>query len=503
MRRAFVVPSVVLALAATVLPARPAPPTPYLVGAAFRDISPTDFGEINLGGFGFGDGSSPISQTLGPGNKGTTTTERIGARAVVIQDPVSSTAIAMATVETQGMFAAYQNDPGDGLADIAARVAADVPDLPASHIVISNDHTHSGPDAIGVWGFIPSAYLDYIAAQTVAAIKEAYASRRPATIVAGADSAPDLIYNQTCTEALNQDPNSNFPNNICDPFLEKKDSWVRVLQARDANGAVITTVASYAAHATLGGADGVHGDWPQFLSETLTTAYGGVGIAFQGTNGRTQPCRPRCSFTDRSTPGYELESRRDAYVTMLMYHVGKALTGAPGVSGPVAAAKTLIRHDIENPVLAALLLRGDVVGAPIQRSQSSPWLVGTTVGTLVSALRVGDLLFNGAPGEPYPNIAAGVEDATNVAATRHWTFALADDQLGYLIAPAEAWPAVASQIAVNDNSLFNVSPTIGDHVMCAQIRMAREIGFIFAPLLPDVRCAVWDAIDSLGDPLGG
>ena len=502
MRRALVVPILILAVVSSFAPAPSAAATVYLVGAAVKDISPIGWGLINQGGFGFGDGSSIVSQQLGPGNKGQFEGDHIAARAVVIEE--NGVAVAFATVETQGMFAAYENDPDQGLDAIAKRVAANVPGLPADHIIISNNHTHSGPDAIGVWGFIPHDYLAHIANQTVAAIEEAYNTRRAATIVAGADDAPDMIYNQTCTEALNQSPDSNFPNNICDPFLEGKDSWVRVLQARDTTtNDVITTVASYAAHATLGGGRGVHGDWPQFLSEALTAAYGGIGIAFEGTNGRTQPCRPRCSFTDRSKPGYDLPNRRDAYTTMLMHHVGKALAGAPAVNGPVAASKTFIRHDAENAFVLALLLQGEAVGAPIQRSRQAPWLVGTTVGTVVSAVRVGDLLFNGAPGEPYPNIADGVVAATNVPPQRHWTFALADDQLGYLIAPVEAYPAVASQIAVNDNSIFNVSPTIGDHVMCAQIRMSRAVGFDFEPLLDDPRCLVWDAVDSLGDPLGG
>ena len=302
---------------------------------------------------------------------------------------------------------------------------------------------------------------------------------------------------------MNQSADGTYPNNICSPFLGQKDSWVRVLQARDATtNDVITTVMSYAAHSTLGGGNGVAGDWPQYLSDALTAAYGGTGIAFEGTNGRIQPCRPRCSFTNASTPGYGLADRKAAYTTMLMYHVGKALTGAPSVSGPVAASKTFIRQEATNPFLLALLLHGETIGAPIQRSRHAPWLVGNTIGTIVSAIRIGDLLVSGSPGEPYPNIAAGVVEATNVPAPRHWTLALADDQLGYLIAPIEAWPAVAAQIAVNDNSIFNVSPTIGDHVMCAQIRMARAVGFDYQPTLGDPRCLVWDAVDSAGDPLG-
>ncbi len=502
MRRSLVVLALIVAEATTVAPAAAVAP-PYLVGAAAKDISPFRWGTINKGGFGFGDGSTLVSQQLGPGGTGKMEKDHIAARAVVIQDARTKIAVAFATVETQGMFAAYENDPADGLYAIEQRVAARIPQLPVSNIVISNDHTHSGPDAIGVWGFIPHDYLDYIASQTVSAIETAFRNRRPATIVAGADDAPDMIYNQTCTEALNQDETSNFPNNVCDPFEESKDSWVRVFQARDTRRRLITTVMSYAAHATLGGASGVHGDWPQFLSEALTKKYGGVGIAFEGTNGRIQPCRPRCSFTDKSTPGYGLKDRRAAYTTMLMYHVSKALTGAPAVTGPARAAKGFIRHDVENPIVLALLLNGESLGAPLQRSRQAPWVVGNTVRTIVSAFRVGDLLFNGAPGEPYPNIAAGVSQATNVAPQRHWTFALADDQLGYLIAPAEGWPAVAAQVAVNDNSIFNISPTAGDHVMCAQIRLAREVGFTFEPLLGDPRCLVWDRIDAAGDPLGG
>ncbi|MHB8511976.1 MAG: hypothetical protein ACYDCC_07305 [Actinomycetota bacterium] len=486
------------------LPGRAVTSTPYLVGAATADISPYKWGTINLGGFGFGDGSSIISQELGPGGKGHMEDERIAARAVAIKDTTTGNEVVLTTVETQGMFAAYENplDKDAGLIAIEQQAASAI-GIPASNIIISNDHTHSGPDAIGVWGFIPHDYLNYIASQTVSAIEAAHNAMQPATIVAGADDAPDLIYTQTCTEALNQGPSDNYPNTVCDPLLDGKDSWVRVMQARStADGSVITTVMSYAAHSTLGGGAGVHGDWPQFMSDALTAKYGGVGIAFEGTNGRIQPCRPRCSFTDSSTPGYDIADRKTSYVTMLSYHVERALLDAPEVSGPVEAAKTFIRHEVSNPIVIALLNSGAYDGAQIQRSAEKPWYVANTIRTVVSAIRIGDLLINGAPGEPYPNIAAGVVEETNVPAQRHWTLALADDQLGYLIAPTEASPAVYSQIAVNDNPIFNVSPSLGDHVMCAQIRMSRAVGFRFQRIVPNARCVVFDTIDSAGDPLG-
>jgi hypothetical protein len=496
MKRRPVALAVVLAIvAAGMSPVAAAEPGTYLVGAAVRSITPE--GAVNVGGSGLGDGSVIPEQLIGPGSQRAPAGETIAARAVVVDD--GAVAIAIATVDTQGAFAAYEIGPY-GLRDVAEQVAAQIPGLSADNILIGHDHTHSGPDLIGAWGFVPESYLALVAAQTKAAIVDAYEGRRPATIVAGSDDAGDLIYNQNCTEALNQSPDATFPNNICNPTQERKDRLLRALQARDATtDEVIVTLVAFAAHATLGGGSGLHGDWPQFLADRLAIDHGGVGMALQGAVGRTQPCRPRCSFTDSAKPGYEIPDRKSAYVEMLSYHVRRALLGAPPVTGPVSASKTFIRHQVTNAFLAALLLEGEAVGAPIARSRQAPWLVGNTVRTPVSAYRIGNLLLNGAPGEAYPNIGHAVVEATNVADQRHWTISLADDQLGYLIAPVEVYPFVTSQIAVNDNSIFNVDPGIGDHVTCAQIRLAGDVGF--PTVRPEPRCLAWDTVDAAGDPL--
>jgi hypothetical protein len=479
----------------------------YQVGAAALRIDPDAPGSplapgtaVFKGGNGLGDGSSPVSQQIGAAGKSRDQGEHISARAIVIDD--GTTAVALVTAETQGMFAAYQRGIR-GLYDIEQAVgAATAGRLGPANIIISNDHTHSGPDLIGAWGFVPDAYATFVGDQIQRAILQAYESRRPATIVAGADNAPDLIYNMTCTEALNQSADATYPNTVCNTTQEGKDSWVRVLQARDASGNVIATTMAYAAHATLGGGNGLHGDWPQFMSDKLSATYGGVGIALEGAVGRTQPCRPRCGFTDKAKPGYDIADRKGAYTTMLGYHVERALLNAPAVSGEVKAAETFIRHEVSNPGLFALTHNGGVIGAPIARSLEAPWTVGNTVRTIVSEVRVGNLLIGGLPGEAYPNIPAGVMEAVNMPPQRTWTIGLADDQLGYLIAPVEAYPPIAAESAVNDNALFNISPTVGDHVMCAQIRMANAVGFATPEFRVNPRCVAWDAIDAAGDPLG-
>jgi hypothetical protein len=488
----------------------------YQVGAATRLIHPDAPGSplapgtaVQRGGNGLGDGSHIVSQTIGAGSAAAYAGEPLSARAVVIDDGIE--AVAMVTVETQGMFVAYQRGI-PGLGDIAAQVE-DATDggLRADHIVISNDHTHSGPDLIGAWGFVPDDYARFVAAQTRDAIIAAYEAREAATLVAGADAAPDIIYNMNCTEALNQSGNTGAPNNLCNPRLDKKDSYVRVMQARSTaeDAHVITTVLAFAAHATLGGGSGLHGDWPQFMSQKLSVTYGGVGIAIEGAVGATQPCRPFCGFTDKARYGPSLPSdRKGAYTFMLSWHTARALATSVAVDGPVRGVKGFIRHEVENPLLYALVTHGDAIGAPIARSLDAPWVVGNTVLTLTSALRVGNVLINGAPGEAYANIPAGVEAALAVDPRLHWTLGLADDQLGYLIAPVEAYPAVLAEAAVNDNTIFNISLTVGDHVMCAQTRLSRSIGFgpsdpVVAATLADPRCAAWDVFDLAADTAEG
>jgi len=475
------------------------PPSVYSVGAAVRDITPD--GPINVGGNGLGDGSSPVpgldeAHVRSPG------AERIAVRALVVDTAV------IADIETQGMFAAYKNAVGNyGLSDIAAAVSARRPELQPASMIIASDHSHSGPDTIGAWGFVPESYMQKVFNAAVDAIVAAYDARVDAHLGVGESLANDLVYNQNCLEALNQSPEPVYTGpEFCNvPDQSSKDAKVRVVQARAVDGgSVVATLVSYNAHATLGGADGVHGDWPQFLSDRLTAVYGGVGIAMQGSVGRVQPCRPQCSFTNASQFG-SAEGRKDKYVTALMGHVAKALAAPGAVRGPVLGRQTIIREPITSPTVLALFAGGQHVGAELRRADTAPWLVGNVIGTPVSSLAIGNLFVSGYPGEAYPNIALGVQEAMKPAPANppvrsdrfFLPLGLANDQIGYLIAPAEAYPMVAAEVGVNDNSIFNVSPTVGDHVMCAAIAHADALyGGVTVP----PRCAAYGASDTVIAP---
>jgi hypothetical protein len=202
-------------------------------------------------------------------------------------------------------------------------------------------------------------------------------------------------------------------------------------------------------------------------------------------------------------------NRRTAILLNYMAHTRAALDKAKPVTGPVAGARTYIREAIVGPAVAGLFLAGSRTGTPLMRSHENPWMVGQTIRTVVSDVRVGDLLFNGTPGEGFPAIRTGVATAvgegTATGPRMVIQLGLANDQLGYLIAPVTYVPTIAAEAAVNDNIIFNVSPTIGDHVMCAGIRLTASVGF--TPALTPA-CAPYDAIDLPGDvaasaPVGG
>jgi hypothetical protein len=218
----------------------------------------------------------------------------------------------------------------------------------------------------------------------------------------------------------------------------------------------------------------------------------------EGANGGTQPCRPACAFTNPDNPGYNTPDRKSALMLNYMAHVDDALAHTRPVRGRVDAAQSFVREPIVGPAVTALFVGGAHTGTRLLRSHESPWVVGQTIRTIASALRVGNVLFTGTPGEGFPAIGDGVRKAVP-GADEVIQLGLANDQLGYLIAPSRYVPIIAAEVAVNDNIIFNVSPTIGDHVMCANITLALDIGFDGKQL---AQCAPYRALDAAGDPVG-
>jgi len=473
----------------------------YLVGAAEESINPTPemiAGErLFLGGYGLGNGEVGGVVPLYEGRFATgIMREGVHTRALAVSDGTS--AIVTAQIETQGVFAAYKTGPF-GLEDMrraaAEAITAARPDGPAigpGQIAIDSNHSHGGPDTAGVWGGVPQEYLQLVHDRTVQAIVRAYTAMVPATLTYGTAKGG---VNGIDDGALISNQFSNDPRN------QVVDDELRIFQAIErATGKVVVTYLNFSAHPTVlgGGNTLVSADYTGPLSRLLAS-YGGIGFSQVGTLGRTQP-------TDRGCPDQSLtgqaadECSLDEYAGRVFARAQQALAAATPLTGPavVDLHSYLIQDVNTNAPIFALSNGGFAVGAPILRQTTPPWFTGAVVGTTTYSGRIGDVLLSGSPGEPYPQIPQAVRDALP-GMRGYLSLGTAGDFLGYLIAPAEAYPepvrrsllsgdpppagddceGVPSPVGCpspidNDTFFFNPSFTIGERVICSLLRGAGQ-----------------------------
>ena len=480
----------------------------YEVGVGAATIAPEANGTwkgapVYLGGYGFG-GGSPLATipTVGEEIKGRPATGVLGegpsTRAFVVGD--GKTLMAVADIEVQGWFTERRTD-ANGIVDIRKAIAAaTLGKLPAEHVIVQSDHSHSGADALGVWGGVSKDYMAYMRSQTESAILSAWFNRRPGTLYYGSTDGKDLLTNQF----------------DYDPANQSQDSEVRVLQARDDAGVPFATLLNFSAHADVlgGGNTLISGDWVQSANRIMDQRRGtsgkplfGSAMTMVGTLGRTQPNRNVACPQPENSQEQGL-CKIDGYAAAVVDRAQQALAGAAPITGaPVVAAQSyLIQDPSTNAPILGFSTVGPEVGAisglPFNRSSLPPWQTGNVIGTITGTARIGDVLLSSVPGEIYPQIALRVRDTVKgIRPGGFMTAGLADDQLGYIIAPVGAYPEpirgtlltrdFADQIQAclvsmgqtcdnpvdpigNDNYFFNVSHTLGERVTCSLLRGADE-----------------------------
>ena len=495
----------------------------YLMGGAVESINPTEdqikAGDFYLGGYGLGSGKVGNTVPLIAGRNATGIlrdsafpnglADGVHVRAVVIG--AGDQAIALAQIETQGMFVAYKQGPF-GLIDIRKDAAAAIAKLPhtatspaisAGAVLVDSNHTHAGPDTAGVWGGVPTAYLKYVHDQSVKAIVEAYQALQPVDLFYGTAHAgvggESARYPSTDPLLSNQ-----FSQ---DPANQEVDDELRVLQARDDAGNVVATYLNFSAHPTVlgGGNRLVSGDYTGPL-DAMLSSLGGVGMEQVATLGRTQPARDDCP--DHSLSGAAADvCKLNSYAGRVFTRTQQAIASATELSGtPVVALHSFFIQDpATNAPIVALTYGGLAAGAPIYRAVNAPWTTGNVLGSPTFSGRIGDILLSGGPGEVYPQIAQKVRES--VPARGHINIGTAGDFLGYIVAPFEAYPEPvrrgffdgeappqgnpdctggASPIGIpspigcpspvsNDNYFFNASHTFGERLTCSLLRGAGEV----------------------------
>ena len=514
------------AMAALAIPATAAAPRvrfqgAYQLGAAVESINPTPAmikaGDFYLGGYGLGSGKALNQVKIIDGRPAlgilrdpmfrNGLADGVHVRSVVIG--AGGNAIALAQIETQGMFEAIKQGPF-GLIDIRKDAAAAIakirrggPAMPAGAIMVDSNHTHAGPDTAGVWGGVSTTYLKLIHDQTVKAIVESYQRMQRVDLYYGVVHAgvAGEPHRYPSKDPLLTNQFSKDPNN------QEVDDELRVLQARAGNGKVVATYLNYSSHPTvLGGSNQlVSADYTAPLDAMLST-FGGVGMEQVATLGRTQPARDDCP--DKKLKGAAADvCKLNSYAGRVFARVKDAVRIAKPLTGPatVGMHSYFVQDLATNAPIIALTYGGLVAGAPIYRAANAPWMTGTVLGTSSFSGRIGDILLSGGPGEMYPQIVQKVRET--VPARGHINLGTAGDFLGYIVAPFEAYPEPvrrgffdgeappvgnpdctggASPVAIpspigcpspidNDNYFFNASHTMGERLTCSLLRGAGEV----------------------------
>jgi len=470
-------------------PAASAAKPGFLVGAAMESANPET--NICLGGYG----------DCGPGGRTMTgVKDPLWARSIAIGDTAGGSMILVHTTNI-GLFASYKTIAGVGAYHMRQAISERT-GVPADHVIIQADHSHAGPDTIGIWGGVPTSYLRLLQDAAVKAGTRAWEERRAATIKVGTADGAGI------TSSYEDAPN-----------LETDDEF-RLLFADDKKGRRIATLSNYSPHATvLGGSNkGASGDWPEWAATIAQGRYGGVGLGSVGTLGRED-----FGAQDDGAQG-EAQARTRLY---------RMITDATAVAETVPATgvdvrTTFIREPIAQPVLLANLIPEGTLNVPgagyeisIDRDINAPWLTGGFLGTYAGAARIGDVFVGVAPGESFPEIQAYLRDEGGVTGTRaFFHLGASNDFLGYMLRPVDHYPQVLREGALylggcpeeqvleglmqpydeacTDHWTLMVSPTIGSHVACTIQDAAGSLGFTVGTRDPN--CTPLTALDGQAAP---
>ncbi len=167
----------------------------------------------------------------------------IWVRTFAVKGPNAKT-FTMTIIDAEGYLWDYKEKCDDcGIKQITADLAAEEGlGLEKEGIVIGSTHTHSGPEYLGGWGFVPDWYMQ----QTVTAIKDsirqAVANMEPARIEVGEELARQ--YNNERRDTYRS-------------AEEQELTWLRAVTAHPpGNPTTIATIGAYAGHPTSFGTNG-------------------------------------------------------------------------------------------------------------------------------------------------------------------------------------------------------------------------------------------------------
>jgi hypothetical protein len=394
---------------------------------------------IYMGGFGIGP-MNPVSSW--DQDRG------LWVRAIALRDKDGDDLV-MAILDGEGYFWDYAHKCDDcGIKQITASLAGDKSlGLTPDNIVIAATHSHSSPDFIGGWGFVPDWYMHQVRDTIKATIRAAMASERPAYLAVGEHIA----------RPFNSERRGTYRS-----AEEQQLGWLRAYTATDKT---IATVGAYAAHPTAFGTNGgkASADWPGLFEKSLEDRFGGIGLEFMTGLG------------NMSNSGLG-DPQRDAELAGL---VDKATAGHRIANPDIRTTRTTWTQPATNVPLTGLGLPGffdrkflqQPSHVSVGKSSSAPCVSASPVSVEVasSAARIGnEFALTASPGEIFSNISNTIKEKSGAAVTM--PLGQANDALGYMPQSFELSPvgqqglgfALDGVAVVNYEDSYSIDRCYGD-----------------------------------------
>ena len=395
---------------------------------------------IYMGGFGIGP-MNPVKRF--------DTVDGLWVRAMAIRS--GPKVLVLTVVDAEGWLWDYKSKCTDcGAKQISAALAADpvlkAQGVTADSFVLHATHSHSAPDFIGGWGFVPNWYMAQVTDTIKQVAKQAVLSLQDATLQAGEVQA--MEYNSERRDTYRA-------------AEEQQLSWLRATSA--ATGKTIVTLGAYAAHPTTRGTnDGVASpDWVGPFEHRLEQRFGGIGMHMMTGLGNM-------SASGGTGIGVKLAD--------LVPTRGRA------VGGPLRVKQELLTEPVTNVPLDALGTPGFFdrkinplpATVSVGENPNAPCVSAApqSVEIPVSVAKLGDgLVLTFAPGEVFSNLTNTIKEKSTGKVV--FPIAQANDALGYQPQSFEINPVgqqglgfvAGGYVFVNYEDSYAIDRCIGDNVL--------------------------------------
>ncbi len=286
------------------------------------------------------------------------------------------------------------------------RVRAKVTGIPGDHLLIGATHTHSAPDPYafpdGQGGTTADLrYLDFVVTQVAAAVDEAVAGLRPASLkVATGEAKGKIAYNY-------------YAPDLYDPRAS-------VIQAVGTDGNPFATLVNYAVHPeVIGSGRGICSpDLVGPLYDRIAAAGGGTGIFMNGAQGGMVTA-------DNRRPEGEANSWEECVRigTVLADESLRIIQGAPVQVDPKLTVRVgEVKFPVESPLMLAVLKASPLGYKTDAQGQ---------ISTRVHVVGLGNAQILTIPGEALPNI--GYYLKRKMRGEHNLLFGLTNDAFGYIL----------------------------------------------------------------------